>query len=221
MREPEGKITLKATSPEAYSEVFDRALVFAHSLHRNQKRKVSGTAYICHLLGVAALVIEDGGSEEEAIAALLHDSLEDQGASYPGGHEGLRADIEKEFGTKVLRIVSACTEDYLLPERPPGDRNAQWRALKQAYLDHMRAADASVRRVSCADSIHNVRALTRDYRRMGEEVWKRFRTKSRNDQIWFYGMLARVFFEGGVGLAEELDRAVAELCRETGAARPR
>ncbi len=204
-----------------FGERFDHALVFAHGLHRGQKRKVAGVPYICHLLGVAALVIEDGGGEDEAIAALLHDSIEDQGSHYPGGKEQLRADIGRDFGAEVRRIVEACTEDYVHARERHTDRRAQWRAFKEAYVEHIRAADAAVRRVSCADSLHNVRAITADHRRLGDEIWKRFRTKTPDDQLWFYDLLARAFLETGGGrLAGELDRAVGEMFEEAGRSRP-
>jgi len=203
------------------SDAFDSALVLAHELHRRQKRKVSNVPYISHLLAVASLVIEDGGSEDEAIAALFHDSIEDQSHRYPGGREQMRQDLERKFGPEVVRIVEACTENYLEQAARGGDRRARWRTLKEAYLRRLRSADLSVRRVSCADSLHNVRALIEDHRRMGEKIWLRFRAKSREDQLWLYDALAHVFLETGTGrLAEELNRAVDELCREAGVSRP-
>jgi (p)ppGpp synthase/HD superfamily hydrolase len=94
----------------AFSERFEQALAFSHQLHRRQQRKASGVPFIAHPLSVAALVIEDGGTEEEAIAALLHDSLEDQGCHFPGGAEALAAEIERRFGSDVRRIVESVTE---------------------------------------------------------------------------------------------------------------
>jgi (p)ppGpp synthase/HD superfamily hydrolase len=200
---------------------FDRALIFATELHREQTRKLSGVPYVSHLLAVAALVIEDGGSEDEAIAALLHDSIEDQAKRYPGGGMRLREDIRERFGPEVLRIVEACTEDYLDASPNPGDRRAQWRSLRKAYINHLRAADPKVLRVSCADSLHNVRSMAMDYRRLGDKIWERFRTRSRDDQLWAYDRLARAFLETVTGpLAGELNRAVDDLFRATGVERP-
>jgi (p)ppGpp synthase/HD superfamily hydrolase len=198
---------------------FDQALIFASELHRGQTRKLSRAPYICHLLAVASLVLEDRGSEEEAIAALLHDSIEDQASSYPGGEAQLRKDIGERFGLEVLRIVEACTEDYLQVDNS-GGRRAQWRSLRESYMEHLRTADRKVLRVSCADSLHNVRSMTLDYRNLGEEIWSRFRTRNRDDQLWAYDEIARVFAEAGAGaLAGELDRAVDDLFRATGVER--
>jgi (p)ppGpp synthase/HD superfamily hydrolase len=205
---------------DGFSERFGRALVFAHSLHQRQKRKTSGAPYVAHLLGVAALVIEDGGSEDEAIAALLHDSLEDQARHYAGGGEALARDIEREFGSSVLDMVDALTERPGPEERAMTDKRERWRAHKQAYLRQIRSAGPGVRRISSADSIYNVRSLTRDYLRMGDELWTRFLTRSRDDQLWAYDALARALLEtGGGALAAELDRAVDELYRVTGVGR--
>ena len=203
-----------------YSERFDRALVFAHELHRRQKRKTSGAPYVAHLLGVAAAVIEDGGSETEAIAALLHDSLEDQSRHYPGGENALARRIETEFGAEVASLVEALTERPSPEERGLSDRRARWRAHKEAYVRQIRSANASVRRISSADSLYNVRSLTRDYLSMGDELWTRFLTRSRDDQLWAYDLLARVLLDSGAApLAVELNRAVDELFAVTGVAR--
>jgi len=202
------------------SETFDRALVFASRLHRKQLRKTSGAPYVAHLLGVAALVLEDGGSEDEAIAALLHDSIEDQARYYPGGAAQLAADIEREFGAEAARIVEACTERSSPIERGIPDKRQRWRVHRQAYIDGVAAKDSSVRRVSCADSLYNVRAMTRDYLRLGDKIWERFLTGSRDDQLWAYDGIARALVRGGGGaLAQELDRAVEELFRVTGVER--
>jgi (p)ppGpp synthase/HD superfamily hydrolase len=200
-----------------FSERFDEALVFAHRLHRKQARKTSGAPYVAHLLGVAALVIEDGGSEDEAIGALLHDSLEDQARHYPGGRGQLAEDIGQRFGGEVLRLVEALTERG----SAPGEKRQRWRAHKQAYVEQIVVEDGAVRRISTADSIYNVRSLTRDYERMGDELWTRFLTRSRDDQLWAYDSLARALLARGGGvLGEELNRAVAELFAATGVARP-
>jgi (p)ppGpp synthase/HD superfamily hydrolase len=191
---------------------FDEALTFASRLHRAQRRKGTSIPYISHLLAVCALVIEDGGSDDEAIAALLHDALEDQASRYPGGRSALRLFIEHSFGSRVLKIVDDCTDDERL-----GKLN--WRGRKNAYLEHIRQADAASRRVSCADKLHNARCILADCRKIGEHVWERFRTKSRDDQLWYYAELVRAFNETSTAaLAEELGRVVAELRRECGVA---
>jgi GTP pyrophosphokinase len=196
-----------------FSERFDEALVFAHQLHRKQKRKTSGAPYMSHLLGVASLVMDDGGSEDETVAALLHDALEDQSHNYPGGLSELAAEIERRFGVEVLRIVEACTERTSPEERRILDRRERWREHKRQYVEQIVTRDESVRRVSCADSIHNVRSLVRDYGRLGEKLWSKFLTKSGDDQLWAYCALSRALSErdGASGLVSELRRAVDEL----------
>jgi (p)ppGpp synthase/HD superfamily hydrolase len=195
-----------------FTDRFEQALVFSHQLHRRQRRKTSGVPYIGHPLGVAALVIEDGGSESETIAALLHDSLEDQGRAYPGGVPALAAEIESRFGQEVRRIVEACTECATEEELRIDDRRLRWRAHKLGYLEQIRAADPSVRRVSCADSLHNVRTMLKDYQRMGEKLWTRFMTRNGGDQVWAYRAMAEAFVATGMGtMAQDLARAVEEL----------
>lgn len=195
---------------------FEDALVFSHRLHQKQVRKTSGVPYVAHLLGVASLVIEDGGTEDEAIAALLHDSLEDQGRYYRGGPGALAHEIEARFGANVLEMVLALTERPSSdPREHSKDRRAAWRAHKENYFHQILSASPSVLRISCADSLHNVRTLVRDYRVMGEELWTRFRTRSAEDQIWAYGEAAEAYARAGCGaLAEQLRRAVEELRRD-------
>jgi (p)ppGpp synthase/HD superfamily hydrolase len=203
-----------------FSERFDDALAFTHQLHRRQIRKTSGVPYIAHPMSVAALVIEDGGSEDEAIAALLHDSLEDQGRHYPGGVAQLAQDIGARFGEEVLRIVQACTERTSEEEAAIRDKRERWRAHKRAYFEQIREAGASVRRVSCADSLHNTRTLVKDYRQMGDRIWTRFMTRSGDDQVWAYRSAAEAFLRAGTGpMAEELMNVVNQLANEIGEAR--
>jgi Guanosine polyphosphate pyrophosphohydrolases/synthetases len=192
------------------TERFEEALIFAAQLHRKQKRKTTGTPYISHLLVVSALVLEDGGTEDQAIAALLHDSIEDQARYYPGGETQLRRDIRKRFGKEVLRIVEGCTEDYMVP--PGALEYIPWRELRRSYIEHTRQADPAVRRVIAADKLHNVRSLLSAFRYMGDRVWERFQTKSGEDQLWFYEEIARVLAEKRDSpLAEELLAAVQAL----------
>ncbi len=202
---------------QVLTDRFGSALAFAHQLHRNQKRKTSGAPYISHLLGVASLVLEYGGTEDDAIAALLHDSLEDQARHFPGGYPALADEIAQRFGAEVLRIVEGCTERESAAERAISDRRERWRAHRQAYIDQIRASDASVRLVSCADSLHNVGSMIRDYRRLGDALWDRFLTRRGEDQIWAYSSIARAMIEAGAGpIAAELSLAVEELARLSG-----
>jgi len=150
---------------------FERALSFATHLHREQCRKGTGVPYAAHLLGVASLVLEDGGTEDEAIAALLHDAVEDQ-----GGRARLQ-EIEHEFGNRVAHIVEGCTDTASIPK-------PRWRTRKEAYVHALASHDGSVRRVALADKLYNARATLLDYRRLGDELWERFNPEA--DQLWYY-----------------------------------
>ena len=180
-------------------ERFRSALVLAFELHRGQVRKGSKRIpYVGHLLGVAAIVIEDGGDEDEAIAALLHDAPEDQGG------EPTLARIRSEYGERVGAIVGACT-DTLENPKPP------WRERKGRYLAHLEEAPEEVLRVSLADKVHNARAILADYREVGEELWSRFRG-TREESLWYYRALAEIFSRRRPGrLADELRHTVDEI----------
>lgn len=181
---------------------FERALVYAAGLHANQVRKGSGVPYLSHLLAVASLVLEAGGDEDEAIAALLHDGPEDQGGLATLQHIG------EQFGRRVADIVAECS-DSLEKEKPP------WRLRKQAYLVQLSSASRSARFVSCADKLHNARSILSDYRTVGELLWQRFRG-GRAGTLWYYQALVQAFFEGEAPvLADELSRTVTMLLRET------
>ena len=181
---------------------FEAALTYATHLHRDQTRKGTDIPYVGHLLGVASLVIEDGGSEDEAIAGLLHDAVEDQ-----GGAPRLE-DIRTRFGEGVAAIVAGCTDADTTPKPP-------WRQRKEAYLAHLREATADVLRVSAADKLYNARAILADYRALGEALWPRF-SEGRDEILWYYRSLVAIFLERGPArLAGELARAVAELNRLT------
>jgi (p)ppGpp synthase/HD superfamily hydrolase len=178
---------------------FRRALVIAFDLHRGQVRKGSkGIPYIGHLLGVTSLVIEDGGDEDEAIAALLHDGPEDQ-----GGRATLDR-IRAEFGDRVADIVEGCS-DTLEDPKPP------WRERKEAYLAHLEHAPPEVLQVSLADKLHNARAILSDYREVGEELWSRFRG-TREESLWYYKSLVEIFARRCSGPhVEELKSTVNEI----------
>lgn len=168
------------------------ALDYAITLHRYQARKGSGIPYVSHLLSVCALVLEHGGTETEAIAALLHDAAEDQ-----GGYETLE-EIKSRFGEAVADIVLACSDSITEPKPP-------WRERKEAYISHVRNADSSVALVSAADKLHNARAILADYRVLGDDLWQRFNAGPEDIQ-WYYSSLARAF-----GETQAPDALVADL----------
>ncbi|AFY44829.1 HD domain-containing protein [Nostoc sp. PCC 7107] len=181
---------------------FESALVYATRLHANQTRKISGVPYISHLLSVAALVLEAGGSEAEAIAALLHDSIEDQGG------KSTREEIRQRFGETVVAIVDGCTESDTYPKPP-------WEERKQRYLENLRSASPSIRLVSLADKLHNARSLLADLRQYGGSVWQEFKA-GREGTIWFYQELQQVYLATGSDfLTEEFSRVIQELCNES------
>ena len=177
---------------------FRKAMVFAACLHAGQTRKRTDRPYIGHLLGVTSLVLENGGDEDEAIAALLHDAVEDQ-----GGVITLEA-IRRKFGERVARIVEGCTDSFTAPKRP-------WRERKEDYLSRLRNAPPDVRLVSAADKLNNVREILRDYRVEGEPIWARF-NGGKDGTLWYYRELVTVFRSAGTNpLVEEFSRVFAEL----------
>ena len=187
----------------AYSERFESALLYATQLHRFQERKGSCLPYVTHLLGVAAIVGESGGTEDEVIAALLHDAPEDQ-----GGRERLE-DIRIRFGEEVATIVEGCTDTF-------ETKKPEWRRRKEEYIEHVVRADESVRLVSAADKLHNARAILADLRSSGEKVWERF-TGGKDGTLWYYRALVSVYREAGPNpIVEELDRVVSEIERLAG-----
>lgn len=192
-------------------ERFDDALTFASQLHRKQVRKQSGIPYISHLLAVAALVIEYGGREEEAIAALLHDAIEDQSDTWPGGAQGLRQEITKRYGESVAAIIEGCTDTDTIPKPP-------WRERKERYLEHLVEASPAVLLVACCDKLHNLRSTLADYRTHGEALWKRFNA-GKPEQLWFYRSLAEVFSSPKVPpqLAKDFRESVHSLIDLAGA----
>lgn len=180
------------------SERFTEALTYATQLHAGQVRKGSGTPYIGHLLGVASIVLENGGNEDEAIAALLHDAVEDQGGATT------REEIRRRFGDTVTAIVDGCTDTDITPKPP-------WQQRKEAYIAHIPTASASVRLVSVADKLHNVRSILHDHRVLGECVWERFKG-GKEGTLWYYRSVVEAFRKAGsTPLVEELERVVSEL----------
>ncbi|MDJ0675469.1 MAG: HD domain-containing protein [Calothrix sp. MO_167.B42] len=178
---------------------FEQALIYANQLHRTQTRKGGDVPYISHLLSVAALVLEDGGDEDEAIAALLHDAVEDQ-----GGKE-TRAVILDMFGTRVVEIVDGCTDTDVIPKPP-------WKERKYKYIERLRHASASVRRVALADKLHNARSILQDLSTLGEATWDKF-TGGKSGTLWYYHALLEVFLETNTNswLVEELNRIIGEF----------
>lgn len=177
---------------------FSEALAHAVAIHAHQRRKGSDLPYVSHLLGVTSLALEYGADENEAIAALLHDAIEDVGA-----HQ--REEIRRRFGGHVLEIVEGCTDADTVPKPP-------WRERKERYVRHVREAPPSVRLVSAADKLHNARALLKDYREVGEDLWGRFNNGGKADTLWYYEALVEAF--DGLGpIREELARTVGELRR--------
>lgn len=193
MRNPERRIDLVA-----YSKRFDDALLYTVDVHRDQVRKGSGIPYVNHLLGVASIVGEGGGSEDEVIAGLLHDAPEDH-----GGIERLQ-DIREKFGDRVAEIVAGCTDTY--EEDKP-----EWWGRKEAYIAHLADASESVRLVSAADKLHNARAILADLRVLGDGLWERF-TGGKDGTLWYYRALVKTFrASGATAVVEELDRVVGEI----------
>jgi len=177
---------------------FIEALGYAAQLHARQIRKRTSRPYIGHLLGVTSIVIEYGGDEEMAIAALLHDAVEDQ-----GGVPRLR-EIRKKFGARVARIVDGCTDSYTAPKPP-------WRERKLAYIQRVAGEPDDVRLVSAADKLSNTRETLHELRVHGESVFAKFEGK-KEGTLWYYRTLVGVFRKAGAGpLIDELDRVITEL----------
>ncbi len=179
---------------------FEQAVAYAVRLHEGQVRKGTAIPYAAHLLSVSALVLEDGGHEEEAIAALLHDAVEDR-----GGMERYE-EIRRMFGQRVARIVLACSDsDVSDPaQKPP------WRERKERYLAALPHKEPDEVRVLLADKLHNARAILSDLRD-GADVWSRFNA-GRDEQLWYYRSLADAFSRlTDSPLAGELDRVVSRI----------
>lgn len=189
----------------AYGKKFEEALVYAARLHRDQRRKGTDVPYVTHLLAVAAIVGENGGSEDEVVAALLHDAIEDTAAT--------REELAERFGERVAEIVSLCSDADAHPKPP-------WRGRKEAYVERARHAPAPVRLVSAADKLHNARSILADLRVLGEGLWERF-TGGRDGTLWYYRALVDAYAEAGPNpVVEELGRVVEEIEALAGRASP-
>jgi (p)ppGpp synthase/HD superfamily hydrolase len=177
---------------------FLRAFQFAAEKHAGQARKASTIPYIAHLMSVTSLVLEAGGDEALAIAALLHDAVEDCGGA------PMLNEVRRRFGERVARVVDGCTDTDIYPKPP-------WRERKETYLRHLRKADADTRLVSAADKLHNVRSILSDYRTVGESVWARF-NGGREGTLWYYRALLDEFRRGKPNrITRELQLAVNDL----------
>ena len=194
---PEVVVSAQAP-PTGLSKKFDEAFLYAHEAHRNQLRKKTDRPYISHLMGVAALVLQYGGDEDQAIAALLHDVVEDC-----GGKPRL-AEIRAKFGEAVARIVDGCTDADETPKPP-------WQERKQSYVERVRTEGPEVLLVSAADKLYNMREIVMDLREQGPSVWERFKGK-REGSMWYYRALIEAFRgRTSRAIVEELERTAALL----------
>ena len=195
--------SLPKGSPERQKSVklgprFLRAFLFAAKKHSGQTRKASTIPYIAHLMGVASLVLEAGGDEELAIAALLHDVVEDCGGA------PMLKQIRRNFGSRAAKVVEGCTDADTYPKPP-------WRERKEGYIRHLAGADADTRLVAAADKLNNVRSILSDYRVLGDSVWSRF-NGGRDGTLWYYRTLRDVFLQYKANrITLDLDLAVREL----------
>ena len=179
------------------SRKFDDAFRFAAQVHHQQQRKGTEIPYLTHLMSVAALVGEHGGDEEQMIAGLLHDAMEDQGIT--------RRQIEERFGKRVADIVEACTDSTEQPKPP-------WRERKARYIDHLRTASPDIKLVSAADKLHNARSILTDLRIQGPTLWARFTVGSAEGVLWYFRGLVQAFREGwSHPLIDELEQTVGQI----------
>jgi (p)ppGpp synthase/HD superfamily hydrolase len=179
-----------------------RAFAYAAKMHAGQARKGTTVPYLSHLMAVASLVLEAGGDEEMAMAALLHDVVEDC-----GGMPRLR-EIRKQFGARVARIVEGCTDSFVEPK-------LEWIERKRGYLEEVTHADAETRLVSASDKLHNVRTILADYRKDGDAIWARFNGK-KEGTLWYYRALSDEYARTPNRITRELELAVRELERLCG-----
>jgi len=197
------------------SRRFTEALAVASELHAGQRRKGSDVPYIAHLLGVTSIAFEYGADEPTAIAALLHDAIEDAPRSL--GAAGVRDLIRSRFGAEVLAIVEGCTDSDAHPKPP-------WRTRKLAYIDHVATIVPGALLVSASDKLHNVRAILTDFLQIGDAVWARFSPEAgKSGTIGYYRGLVEAFRArraDGPGrfarLVDDLDATLADLERHAG-----
>ena len=180
------------------SERFEEALVYAVRQHAGQVRKGGDVPYATHVLGVASIVLDHGGDEDQAIAALLHDVVEDC-----GGMPRLE-EISRRFGKRVARMVDGCTDSYETPKPP-------WLERKKEYLERVRSEEPDTLLVSCADKLHNTRSLLRHLRARGEAAWELY-NGGREGTLWYYRTLRDLYLEKIPGLLpDELAGVIARI----------
>jgi len=183
---------------------FEHALLYAASLHAAQTRKGTAVPYVSHLLAVAALALENGADEDEAIAALLHDAVEDQGGATA------RAAIAARYGENVASIVEECTDCHE-PQKP------EWRPRKERYLAGIPGKSPSALLVSACDKLHNARTILVDYESEGPDFWNRGFKGGREGTLWYYRSLVEAFRgRAPAALIRQLDEVVTRLETEVG-----
>ena len=188
----------KTRSKRMLGPRFLRAFLFAAEKHSGQTRKASSIPYLAHLMGVASLVLEAGGDEDLAIAALLHDVVEDCGGT------PMLKEVRRRFGARVAAVVDGCTDAYVYPK-------PQWRERKENYIRRLKKEGADARLVSAADKLNNVRSILSDYRAVGESIWSRF-NGGRDGTLWYYRTLLDVFLQHKPNrITRDLELAVNEL----------
>lgn len=191
------KATPPKPTPPKLGPRLQSAFRYAAEKHEGQARKQTSVPYLSHLMAVASLVLEAGGDEEMAIAALLHDVVEDC-----GGMPRLR-EVRKLFGDRVAKIVEGCTDSF-------SDPKLEWKQRKDDYLEHLKHADLETRSVSAADKLHNVRTILTDYRKDGEKIWERFSGK-KDGTLWYYRALSDEYQRTSNRLTSELAITLSEL----------
>lgn len=174
--------------------LIDKAIEFAAAAHRDQNRKGTEIPYISHPYGVGMILQRAGCSEEVIASGLLHDTLEDT--------QTTEEELLALFGRTVLEIVKGCSEP---------DKGASWEERKQHTLDELKHASLSIRQVSCADKLHNIRSVRRDLVQVGEEAWSRFK-RGRNSQKWYYkGLVESLGYTSRFALLDDLEDEVEEV----------
>jgi len=189
----------KRRTPPPLGARLQRAFRYAAGRHEGQTRKSTAVPYLSHLMAVASLVLEAGGDEEMAMAALLHDVVEDC-----GGMPRLR-EIRRLFGPRVARMVEGCTDSFAQPK-------PEWLLRKRAYLEAVKGADDETRLVSASDKLHNARTILADFRNHGDAIWIRFNGK-KEGTLWYYRALSEEYAKKPNRITRELEIAVQELER--------
>lgn len=175
-------------TPHVYlSDRFFQAMAYAADAHKEQVRKSTNIAYISHPFGVASLVLEAGGDEDQAIGGLLHDVAEDCGG------EPRLAEIAEMFGDRVAHIVRGCSDSLVADD----NEKAPWRDRKEAHIKHLKSSDTDTLLVTAADKTHNARAIATDIQSIGNKVWERFNS-DQEQIIWYYNSIYQVLADGGV-----------------------